>query len=146
MRLRVRKGFDVAGALGRSGRLAIGEPESVPAGRYARDALRSLGVWDSVADRLLPSENVRTALAYVARGEAPLGIVYETDALIEPRVHIVALFPPSSHPHIDYPAAVVATPRGGPLRGRAADADRFVRFLASPDAQRIFHKYGFLAP
>ncbi len=146
MRLLIREGFDLAGALGRSGRLAIGEPESVPAGRYARDALRSLGVWNSVADRLLPSENVRAALEYVARGEAPLGIVYETDALIEPRVRIVALFPPSSHPRIDYPAAVVAAPHGGPLRGRAADADRFVRFLASPEAQRIFHKYGFLPP
>jgi molybdate transport system substrate-binding protein len=146
VRLLVRKGFDLAGTLGHSGRLAIGEPGSVPAGRYARDALRSLGVWDSVADRLIPSENVRAALAYVARGEAPLGIVYETDALIEPRVRIVALFPPSSHPRIDYPAAVVTAAHASPLRGLDADADRFVRFLASSDAQRIFHKYGFLPP
>jgi molybdate transport system substrate-binding protein len=144
VRLLVRKGFDLAGALGPSGRLAIGEPQSVPAGRYARDALRSLGAWDSVAGRLIPSENVRAALEYVAHGEAPLGIVYETDALIEPRVRIVGLFPPSSHPRIDYPAAVVAGAHGGPLH--EAEADAFVRFLASPDAQRIFHKYGFLPP
>jgi molybdate transport system substrate-binding protein len=142
----IHKGFDLAGALGGSGRLAVGEPKSVPAGRYASDALHSLGVWDSVADRLLPAENVRAALAYVARAEAPLGIVYETDALIEPRVRIVALFPPSSHPLIDYPAAVVAATHEGPLRSRAAAADRFVRFLASADAQQIFHKYGFLPP
>ncbi|HEY2591040.1 MAG TPA: molybdate ABC transporter substrate-binding protein [Steroidobacteraceae bacterium] len=146
VRLLIRKDFDLAGALGRTGRLAIGEPESVPAGRYARDALRSLEVWGSVADRLIPSENVRAALEYVARGEAPLGIVYETDALIEPRVRIVGLFPTSSHPRIDYPAVVVAAAHGGPLRGRAADAARFVRFLASPDAQRVFHKFGFLPP
>lgn len=146
VRLLVSKDFDLAGALGRTGRLAIGEPGSVPAGRYARDALRSLGVWDSVADRLIPSENVRAALEYVARGEAPLGIVYETDALIEPRVHIVGLFPASSHPRIDYPAAVVAAAKGGPPAGRAADAARFVRFLASPEAQRVFHKFGFLPP
>ena len=142
----IRQGFDLAGALGRSGRLALAEPESVPAGRYARDALRSLGVWGSVADRLIPAENVRSALEYVARGEAPLGIVYETDALIEPRVRIVGLFPPSSHPPIRYPAAVVVSARSGPLRGRAAEADRFVRFLTSPQAERIFHKFGFLPP
>ena len=142
----IHRGFDLARALGRSGRLALGEPESVPAGRYARDALRSLGVWDSVADRLIPAENVRSALEYVARGEAPLGIVYETDALIEPRVRIVGLFPPSSHPPIRYPAAVVVSGHSGPLRGRAAEADTFVRFLSSPQAERIFHKFGFQPP
>lgn len=143
----IRRGFDLAGALGRSGRLALAEPESVPAGRYARDALRSLGLWDSVADRLIPAENVRSALEYVARGEAPLGIVYETDALIEPRVRIVGLFPPSSHPPIRYPAAVVVSGSSGPSRrGRAAEADGFVRFLTSPQAERIFHKFGFLPP
>lgn len=146
VRLEIRKGFDLAGALGHSGRLAVAEPESVPAGRYARDALRSLGVWSSVAGRLIPGENVRSALEYVARGEAPLGIVYETDARIEPRVRIVGLFPPSSHPPISYPAAVVMGAQGGPLRARAAAADAFVRFLRSPEAQRIFHNYGFRAP
>lgn len=146
VRLSIHEGFDLVRALGRSGRLAIAEPESVPAGRYARDALRSLGVWPSVDGRLIPAENVRAALEYVARGEAPLGIVYETDARIEPRVRIVGLFPPSSHPRISYPAAAVAGSRGGPRRGPAAEADRFVRFLVSTDAQRIFHKYGFMPP
>ena len=141
LRLVVRKDFELARALGSSGRLALAEPESVPAGRYARDALRSLGVWRSVADRLIPAENVRAALEYVARGEAPLGIVYATDALIEPRVRIVGLFPAASHPRISYPAGVVSSDAG-----RAAEADRFVRFLGSPGAQRIFHKYGFLPP
>ena len=158
----IRKGFDLAGALGPSGRLAVAEPDSVPAGRYARDALRSLGVWQSVSRRLIPAENVRAALEYVARGEAPLGIVYETDALIEPRVRIVGIFPAASHPPITYPAAVVvgthagprtgaaAGPRTGaaarPLSGEAAGAERFVRFLTAPEAQRIFHKLGFRAP
>jgi len=145
VKLTIRKGFDLAGALGPSGRLAIAEPESVPAGRYARDALRSLGVWPSLTGRLIPGENVRTALEYVARGEAPLGIVYETDALIEPRVRIVGFFPPSSHPPITYPAAVVAAANGRPP-GPDATAGRFVRFLGSPEAQRIFHKYGFTHP
>jgi molybdate transport system substrate-binding protein len=146
VRLIIRKGFDLAGALGSSGRLALAEPDSVPAGRYARDALRSLEAWGSVAGRLIPAENVRAALEYVARGEAPLGIVYASDALIEPRVRVVALFPPDSHPRIRYPAAVVAPAHTGPLRGRVAEADAFVRFLASGEAQRIFHKYGFLPP
>ncbi|MGH8218774.1 MAG: molybdate ABC transporter substrate-binding protein [Steroidobacteraceae bacterium] len=146
VKLVIRKGFDLASALGRSGRLALAEPESVPAGRYARDALRSLGVWQSLAGHLIPSENVRAALEYVARGDAPLGIVYATDALIEPRVRIVGFFPPSSHPRIDYPAAAVPTQRARPPSARAAAADRFVRFLVSPEAQRIFHKYGFQPP
>jgi molybdate transport system substrate-binding protein len=136
--LTIDRGFDLAGALGRSGRLAIAEPDSVPAGRYAQEALHSLGVWRSVAGRLVPAENVRAALEYVARGEAPLGIVYATDALIEPRVRVVALFPPGSHPPIEYPAAAVI--------GSPATAAGFVRFLASGRAQAIFHKYGFEAP
>jgi molybdate transport system substrate-binding protein len=127
----------LAMALG-GGRLAIGEPSSVPAGIYARAALVSLGLWASVADRLLPAEDVRAALEYVAHDEAPLGIVYRTDALIEPRVRIVALFPPQSHPPVVYPAAAVA--------GSGAGAARFVEFLAGPAAQGILHKYGFMPP
>jgi molybdate transport system substrate-binding protein len=127
----------LAAALG-SERLAIGEPSSVPAGIYARTALVSLGLWASVADRLLPAEDVRVALEYVAHGEAPLGIVYRTDALIEPRVRIVDLFPPQSHPPITYPTAAVA--------GSGPDAARFVAFLAGPVAQGVFHNYGFTRP
>jgi molybdate transport system substrate-binding protein len=135
--LKLGPGCPLAGALG-SGRLAVGEPRSVPAGIYARAALQSLGLWPSVADRLLPSEDVRAALEYVAHGEAPLGIVYRTDALIEPRVRIVDLFPESSHPPITYPAAAVA--------GSAPEAARFVGFLSGSRAQDIFHKYGFASP
>lgn len=161
VRLTIRKDVDLTAALGASGRLAIAEPESVPAGRYARDALSSLGVWPSVTGRLIPAENVRAALEYVARGEAPLGIVYASDACIEPRVRIVGLFPPASHPRISYPAAVVTSGQPaevrqhgqagqpgqpGEPRGVTREADRFVHFLASPEAQRIFHKYGFTPP
>ena len=98
--------FDLAGAL-KGGRLAIADPASVPAGKYGKAALTALGVWDSVAGNLAPAENVRVALTYVARGEAPLGIVYETDAIAEPNVKIVGVFPESTHQPILYPAALV---------------------------------------
>ncbi len=135
--LKIGPNFPLAMALG-AGRLAIGEPSSVPAGIYGRAALMSLGVWASVADRLLPAEDVRAALAYVARGEAPLGIVYQTDALIEHRVRVVGLFPADSHPVITYPAAAIA--------GSSPDAKRFVEFLSGPIARAIFHNYGFSKP
>jgi molybdate transport system substrate-binding protein len=137
IQLKIGPGCPLAPALG-SGRLAVGEPTSVPAGIYARAALQSLGLWQSVADRLLPAEDVRAALEYVAHGEAPLGIVYRTDALIEPRVRIVDLFPEESHAPITYPAAAVA--------GSAPEAARFVGFLSGSQAQDIFHKYGFASP
>jgi len=135
--LTVAPGFALRAALG-SGRLALGDPAGVPAGRYARAALTTLGVWSSVSDRLAPAENVRAALEYVARGETPLGIVYQTDAFIEPRVRIVALFPVRDAPPIVYPAAVV--------RGAHAGAAAFVADLQSAAAQRIFHKFGFSSP
>jgi molybdate transport system substrate-binding protein len=128
-------GFPLAAALG-SGRLATGDPDYVPAGRYARAALSSLGVWSDVADRLVPAESVRTALAYVARGEAPLGIVYQTDARIEPGVRVVAVFPESTHHPITYPVAVTHEARAG--------AVRFVAFLRGKAAGETFRKFGFL--
>ena len=134
IQLKIAPGCPLAGALG-SGRLAVGEPRSVPAGLYARAALESLGLWQSVADRLLPAQDVRAALEYVAHEEAPLGIVYRTDALIEPRVRIVDLFPEGSHPPIVYPAAVIA--------GAGSEAARFVGFLSGSASRKIFHKYGF---
>ncbi|TLZ14712.1 MAG: molybdate ABC transporter substrate-binding protein, partial [Gammaproteobacteria bacterium] len=97
LRLRIAPGFDLAGAL-KGGRLAIADPDSVPAGEYARAALTRLGVWSRVSDRAVRGENVRAALAYVARGEAPLGIVYRTDAQAERRVRVVDVFPEDSHP------------------------------------------------
>ena len=135
VKLAIRPGFPLAQALG-DGRLAIAGPE-VPAGRYARASLQALGVLGSVKDKLAPAENVRAALAFVAQGETPLGIVYDTDAKTEPKVRIVGLFPDGSHPPIVYPAAVVAA---SPNRAAAG----YLAFLQSPKAAAIFRRYGFV--
>jgi len=127
--------FDLAGALGNS-RLALADPASVPAGKYGRTALTNLGVWDSVSDKLALAENVRAALAFVARGETTLGIVYNTDAKIEPRVHVVGTFPDSSHAPILYPVALTKDAKPG-----AAD---FEKYLEGPEAQAVFRKDGFI--
>jgi molybdate transport system substrate-binding protein len=132
--LKIAPGFALGAALGK-GRLATGDPESVPVGKYARSALTSLGIWNDVADRLVRADNVRSALAFIARGETPLGIVYETDARVERRVRIVDFFPADSHPPIVYPVAVAA--HAGPA------ARQFVEFLQSAPAQEAFKKYGF---
>jgi molybdate transport system substrate-binding protein len=126
--------FDLIGAL-HGGRLAIADPDSVPAGKYGRSALTSLGVWNSVVNRLVNAENVRVALAYVARGEAPLGIVYETDAKAEPNVKTVGVFPENTHAPILYPAALV--------KGAKPDARAFLTYLSSPAARAVFEKDGF---
>lgn len=133
--LKIASGMPLAKAL-RGGRLAVADAAAAPAGRYARAALISLGAWTSVEGRLLPAENVRAALAYVARGEAPLGIVYATDARAEPKVRVVGVFPASSHPPIVYPGAVTARSRNG---GAAA----FLDFLRGPRASAIFRRHGF---
>jgi molybdate transport system substrate-binding protein len=127
--------FALARALG-GGRLALADPDSVPAGKYARAALSALGVWDSVAAHVASAENVRAALAYVARGEAPFGVVYRTDALGEKRVRIVGTFPEGSHDPIVYPAAL--TREAGP------EAAQFLRFLSGVEARTIFRKHGFI--
>jgi molybdate transport system substrate-binding protein len=132
--VRIAPHFELAKLLG-EGRLATGNPESVPVGKYAKAALVNLQVWPAVQDKIAAADNVRAALALVARGEAPLGIVYRTDALVEKQVRIVAAFPASSHDPIIYPAAATAQAHAG-----AAD---FVKFLASPTAQTVFSKYGF---
>ena len=134
IQLKIVKGMPLSAALG-GGRLAIAGPE-VPAGKYGRASLASLGLLDSVADKLAPAENVRAALAFVAQGAAPLGIVYDTDARIEPKVRIVGLFPDSSHPPIAYPAALVAASHN-------SQAAEFIGFLGSPKAVAVFRKYGF---
>lgn len=128
--------FPLAAALGANGRLSLADPQSVPAGRYAKTALTSLGVWDQVATRVAVSDNVRTALSFVARGEAPLGIVYETDARVEPRVKVLGVFPADSHPPVHYPAAAV---RGGKDKG-------FIAFLSSAEARAIAVESGFTIP
>jgi molybdate transport system substrate-binding protein len=135
--LAITKGFPLASALGK-GRLAIADPAYVPAGRYARSALTALGVWAQAEPHLAPAENVRAALALVSRGEAPLGIVYRTDAAVDPKVRVVAAFPADSYPPIVYPAAKLAN--------GAAEAAGFVEFLASPEAQALFRKRGFTSP
>ena len=137
LRLRIAPGFDLAGAL-KGGRLAIADPDSVPAGEYARAALTRLGVWSRVSDRAVRGENVRAALAYVARGEAPLGMVYRTDAQAERRVRVVDVFPEDSHPPITY--ALALTARAPPK------AAQLVEFLTGDAAQQIFVRYGFTAP
>jgi molybdate transport system substrate-binding protein len=125
---------DLLQALG-NGRLAVGQTTTVPAGKYARSALQHLGLWEAVLPRLAESENVRTALMLVARGEAPLGIVYASDAMAEPRVQVVARFPSGSHPSIVYPVAT--TTAAGPA------AAAMVAWLGSPEAGAIFQRHGF---
>jgi len=132
--LKIGPKFPLRAALG-ADRLATGDPDFVPAGRYAKEALTSLGVWDEVSDRLVRAENVRAALVFVAHGDVPLGIVYETDARIEPKVRIVDTFPASSHAPIRYPAALTAT--------AGADAGRFLDFLRRPDGRAGFERFGF---
>jgi molybdate transport system substrate-binding protein len=117
-------------------RLAVGDPSNVPAGLYAKEALTKLHMWDAVQSRLAPAADVRAALVLVSRGEAPLGIVYETDAKIDPNVRIVDVFPEDSHAPIRYPVAVVKASRND-------GAAKFVAFLEQPAAQAIFARYGF---
>ncbi len=126
--------FPLAAALGK-GRLAAGDPDAVPAGRYARQALTSLGVWNEVSGRLARADSVRSALAFVDRGEAPLGIVYETDALIDKHVRVVATFPDDSHRPIVYPIALTGTAGAG--------AARFVAYIRGSAGATAFKAYGF---
>jgi molybdate transport system substrate-binding protein len=133
--LAIKPGFDLVGALA-GGRLATGDPDTVPVGKYARAALSALGAWDRVADKVASAENVRTALMYVSRGEAPLGIVYATDALVEPGVRIVDTFSQSTHEPITYPGAT--------LKGAKPEAAAYLLFLAGADAAKTWNKFGFL--
>lgn len=128
-------GFPLATMLG-DGRLAMCDPMMMPAGRYGRAALQKLGVWDEVKDRVANAANVRVALAYVARREAALGIVFDTDARIDPHVAIVGTFPANSHPPIVYPVAAVA-------RRHNPDAARLLAFLTAATAKKIFESYGY---
>lgn len=129
------EGLDLAALLG-PGRLAMALVEAVPAGIYGRAALQSLGLWDQVAPLVAQADNVRAALALVALGEAPLGIVYATDAMAEPAVTIVATFPADSHPPITYPVARAY----GPAETAAQD---FLTFLEGPEARELFEAEGF---
>ena len=128
-------GVSLAAALGAQGKLALADPASVPAGKYAKAALIRLGAWPELASRYVAAENVRMALLFVARGEAPLGVVYRTDAMVEPKVRIVAEFPADTHPPIVYPAALTTRSRAG--------ADGFLEYLAGPAASARFLAAGF---
>jgi molybdate transport system substrate-binding protein len=127
-------GFDLAKLAG-DGRIATGDVKAVPVGKYAKAALEKLGAWQAAATKFAMTENVRAALALVARGETPLGIVYATDARVEPGVKIVGTFPADSHPAIIYPVAATATAK--------PEAATYMAFLRSSAAKAIFEKYGF---
>lgn len=131
----IKQGFDIARLAG-SGRIAVADTQAVPAGLYAKAALTSLGAWKSAQPKLAQAENVRATLAYVARGETPLGIVYATDAHVEPKVKIVGVFPEGSHPPITYPVAGIAASKN-------PQVTRYLRFLQTPAAKAIFEHYGF---
>ncbi len=134
VQLALAPGVDLLAALA-GGRLATGDPDSVPVGRYAQEALTRLNVWEKIAPRLVRAENVRAALEYVAHGAATLGIVYRTDALAEKRVRLVDVFPAATHEPIVYPVALTA--RAPP------EAAAFEAFLESDAARQIFVRYGF---
>lgn len=133
--LRIVRNFPLAKALG-TGRLAMADPAAVPAGRYGREALTRLGVWNGVAGKVAAAENVRAALALVERGAAPLGIVYATDAMASRGVRLIGTFPAASHQPITYPVALLAT-------SRHRDAEAFRRFLISREGRAIFVRRGF---
>jgi len=137
-KIKITPGFELAKLLG-EGRLATGDPDHVPVGKYAKAALQKLGVWTDVEGKLARAADVRAALALVERGEVPFGIVYSTDAAISKKVKVVAEFPQDTYPPVVYPAAVVS--------GRdSATSKRFVEFLKSPDSKKVFERYGFAVP
>lgn len=137
LRLPIAPGMPIGRVLG-SGRLAMADPDSVPAGKYGKAALMSLGVWDQVAGKIARADNVRGALALVERGATPLGIVYATDAKASRAVRVVGTFPAASHAPIRYPLARLSVSRN-------PDAEGFRRFLLSREGKAILARYGFSA-
>jgi molybdate transport system substrate-binding protein len=131
----IGKGFDIAKLAG-DGRIAVADVKAVPAGTYAKAALQSLGAWAAAEGKLAMAENVRATLAFVARGETAIGIVYETDAKIEPKVKIVGVFPDESYPPVTYPVAATAA-------ASSPAVARYLNFLRTPAAKAGFEKYGF---
>jgi molybdate transport system substrate-binding protein len=134
--LTIAPNFPLAQALGND-RLAMAEPSAVPAGKYGKAALEALGVWASVANKIAPAQDVRATLLLVSRGEAPLGIVYQTDAAADKGVKIVGAFPESTHPPIIYPIAVTTASTN-------PDTAAYIGFLKSPAAKPAFEKQGFV--
>jgi molybdate transport system substrate-binding protein len=134
-KVEIGKDFDIA-KVAADGRIAVADVKAVPAGLYAKAALESLGAWAAAESRLAMAENVRATLAFVARGETPIGIVYETDAKIELKVKIVGVFPEGSYPPVTYPMAATVTAK--------PSAGRYLAFLRTGAAKAIFEKYGFI--
>jgi molybdate transport system substrate-binding protein len=132
----IDKNFDLLQLLGANGRLATGDPAHVPVGIYAEQALKKLGLWDSVQPRLARTEDVRSALLLVERGEAPAGIVYATDAAVSKAVMVAGTFPADSHDPVSYPFAVTKS-------GDNAEARALLTFLSSPPAREVFVQRGF---
>jgi molybdate transport system substrate-binding protein len=130
----IGQGFDLAKLAGNE-KITTGDVRAVPVGKYAKAALERLGAWKAAESRFAMAENVRAALALVARGEAAFGIVYETDAKVEPGVKIIGMFPPDSHPAIVYPVALTATAKPG--------AAQYLNLMRSQAAKAVFEKYGF---
>jgi molybdate transport system substrate-binding protein len=131
----IAPGFDLLGALD-GGLLAMGDPDHVPAGTYGRAAFESLGAWDAVAPHVARADNVRAALALVARGETPLGVVYSSDAAADDTVKVINDFPQESFPEIVYPIAIIAD-------SERAEAAALVKILQSETAAAIFERFGF---
>jgi molybdate transport system substrate-binding protein len=136
--LTIGQGFPLAQALG-DGRLAMADPASAPVGKYGKAALEKLGVWASVSNKVTPAADARATLLLVSRGEAPLGIVYQTDAAADKNVKVIAAFPETAHPPIIYPIAIMANSTNGV-------APIYVQFLRSPKAVPFFEKQGFTVP
>ena len=130
----IAPGFDLAKLAG-EGRIVTGDVRAVPVGKYAKAALEKLGAWAAAEPKFAMTENVRAALTLVARGEAALGIVYETDAKVEPNVKIIGTFPADSHPPIVYPVALTVNAK--------PDAGQYLAFLRSQAAKAVFEAYGF---
>lgn len=131
----ISQGFDLASLVG-DGKLAMANVDSVPAGKYGKAALQKLGAWDGVSGKVAQAENVRAALALVSSGEAPLGIVYKTDAASDPKVKVVGTFPADSHPPIIYPVAQTA-------ESQDAETPKFLKCLQSAKAKSLFEEQGF---
>ena len=131
----IEKGFDLKTLLG-DGKLAMGAVDSVPAGKYGKAALEKLGAWSGVKDQVAQADNVRAALLLVSRAEAPLGIVYKTDAAADPEVKVVGTFPADSHPAIIYPVALTT-------ESKSEDAKAFLDYIKTDAAKALFEKQGF---
>jgi len=131
----IKPGFDLVKILG-NGRLSMANVDAVPAGKYAKAALEKLGIWSSVSDKIAQAENVRAALLLVSRGEAPVGIVYQTDAAADANVKIIGTFPEEAHPPIIYPLALTANATN-------PDAEAFLAYIKSAKAKPLFEAQGF---